>query len=112
MENPDKYGWEPKTLLSQLIDIYLHLDCDSFAEALAADEVNFSFILCILFLKYNFLQRSFSKQLFSDATALIERIGIKNAGEVKQFWELSEKALRVLERNQRWVNLLVDLNFY
>lgn len=53
MENPDKYGWEPKTLLSQLIDIYLHLDCDSFAEALAGDEVNSSsFSLPLCFPKY------------------------------------------------------------
>lgn len=55
MENPDKYGWEPKTLLSQLIDIYLHLDCDSFAEALAGDEVNSSsIILPISFRKHTF----------------------------------------------------------
>lgn len=39
VRNPDKYGWEPRKLLSQLIDIYLHLDCDKFAEALAKDEV-------------------------------------------------------------------------
>lgn len=39
VRNPDKYGWEPRKLLSQLVDIYLHLDCDKFAEALAGDEV-------------------------------------------------------------------------
>lgn len=39
VKNPDKYGWEPKTLLGQLVDIYLHMDCDEFAAALAADEV-------------------------------------------------------------------------
>ncbi|KAJ8974712.1 hypothetical protein NQ317_000378, partial [Molorchus minor] len=38
VRNPDKYGWEPRRLLSQLVDIYLHLDCDKFAEALAGDE--------------------------------------------------------------------------
>ncbi|KAL1494534.1 hypothetical protein ABEB36_010117 [Hypothenemus hampei] len=83
VENPDKYGWEPRRLLSQLIDIYLHLDCDKFAEALASDE------------------RSFSKQLFIDAAALMERVAIKTAIESEQFRELAEKAWRVYERNQK-----------
>lgn len=40
VNNADKYGWDPRRLLSQLVDIYLHLDCDLFASALAADEVS------------------------------------------------------------------------
>lgn len=40
VRNPDKYGWEPRWLLSNLVDIYLHLDCDKFAHALAGDEVS------------------------------------------------------------------------
>jgi len=40
VKNPDKYGWEPRRLLSQLVDIYLHLDCAEFAAALAGDEVS------------------------------------------------------------------------
>ncbi|CAH1129076.1 unnamed protein product [Ceutorhynchus assimilis] len=83
VENPDKYGWEPRRLLSSLVDIYLHLDCDTFAEALASDE------------------RSFSRQLFSDAASLMERVGIKTTVETEQFRELAEKACRVVERNQK-----------
>ncbi|KAF7278364.1 hypothetical protein GWI33_008496 [Rhynchophorus ferrugineus] len=90
VDNPDKYGWEPRRLLSQLVDIYLHLDCDSFAEALASDE------------------RSFSKQLFADAASLMERVGIKTLVEIEQFRELSEKACRVLENNQRSDEWLED----
>lgn len=45
VRNPDKYGWEPRRLLGQLIDIYLHLDCDEFAAALAGDEVS-SYLYC------------------------------------------------------------------
>lgn len=41
---PQKYGWEPRALLSQLVDIYLHLDCEIFAAALAADEVSLQYI--------------------------------------------------------------------
>ena len=39
VKNPEKYGWEPKKLLNTLTAIYLHLDCDEFAEAIANDEV-------------------------------------------------------------------------
>ena len=40
VKNPEKYGWEPKKLLNTLTAIYLHLDCDEFAEAIANDEVS------------------------------------------------------------------------
>lgn len=39
VRTPEKYGWEPRRVLSQLVDIYLHLDHEDFASALAADEV-------------------------------------------------------------------------
>lgn len=35
---------EPRRLLSQLVDIYLHLDCDKFAAALAGDEVTINLV--------------------------------------------------------------------
>ena len=41
MKNPEKYGWEPKWLLSHIIDIYLHLDCDQLSQAVANDERSF-----------------------------------------------------------------------
>ncbi|XP_050295346.1 ubiquitin conjugation factor E4 B isoform X2 [Anthonomus grandis grandis] len=90
VENPDKYGWEPRRLLSQLVDIYLHLDCDKFAEALASDE------------------RSFSRQLFNDAASLIDRVGIKTLGEIESFRELGENACRILDRNQKSEEWLDD----
>ena len=39
VKNPDKYGWEPRRLLDQLTDIYLHLDSPELATAIANDEV-------------------------------------------------------------------------
>ena len=39
VRNPEKYGFEPKKTLDKLTDIYLHLDGDEFADAVAADEV-------------------------------------------------------------------------
>ncbi|MPC17927.1 Ubiquitin conjugation factor E4 B [Portunus trituberculatus] len=38
----DKYGWEPRKLLEQLVDIYLHLDSPKFHQAIANDEVGIS----------------------------------------------------------------------
>ncbi|KAL4707873.1 hypothetical protein ACJJTC_010308 [Scirpophaga incertulas] len=38
VRRPERYGWEPRRLLSQLVDIYLHLDSPQFHAALAADE--------------------------------------------------------------------------
>lgn len=43
VKNADKYHFDPKQLLNQLTDIYLHLDSPRFYECLAADEVNFAF---------------------------------------------------------------------
>lgn len=60
VRNPDKYGWEPRRLLSQLVDIYLHLDCDLFAAALAGDEVCIvhffkDLLLCIFLIEQFYL---------------------------------------------------------
>lgn len=74
VRNPAKYGWEPRRLLGQIFDIYLHLDCDRFAQALAADE------------------RSFQKHLFDDAANRIERLSIRSAIEVEKFRGLITKA--------------------
>lgn len=41
VSKPQKYGWNPRDLLSQVVDIYLHLDCDNFATSVASDEVKF-----------------------------------------------------------------------
>ena len=39
VKNPEKYGWDPKWLLSHLIDIYLHLDSEALVTAIANDQV-------------------------------------------------------------------------
>ena len=41
VKSPEKYGWEPKWLLSHLIDIYLHLDSDALVTAIANDQVKY-----------------------------------------------------------------------
>ena len=39
VKNPEKYGFEPKTLLDRLTQIYVNLDSEEFAEAVARDQV-------------------------------------------------------------------------
>lgn len=73
VKNPEKYGWEPKKLLDSLTDIYLHLDCDEFANAIANDE------------------RSYRKELFDDAIARMRRARIKTEQEIEKFRMLQEK---------------------
>ncbi|CAK9828567.1 Ubiquitin conjugation factor E4 B [Anthophora retusa] len=79
---PQKYGWDPRALLSQLVDIYLHLDCDNFAAALAADE------------------RSFCKELFNDAANRLERSVIKSTAEIERFIALAERAAIIARDNR------------
>lgn len=74
VRNPGKYGWDPRRLLGQIFDIYLHLDCKRFAQALASDE------------------RSFQKHLFEDAANRIERLRIRSSIEVEKFRALIVKA--------------------
>lgn len=81
VQTPEKYGWEPRRLLSQVVDIYLHLDCESFAAAIAADE------------------RSFRKELFEDAALRIERISIKSAAELEKFRNLAHRATEIAIQN-------------
>ncbi|KAH3827150.1 hypothetical protein DPMN_129079, partial [Dreissena polymorpha] len=73
VKNPEKYTWEPKKLLSYLTDIYLHLDCTKFCEAIANDE------------------RSYRKELFEDAVVRMRRANIKTETEIEQFKSLQEK---------------------
>jgi len=83
VRNPARYGWEPRRLLGQLVDIYVHLSCDEFAAALARDE------------------RSFEKQLFEEAAGRIEKNGIRSAIDVEKFRSLIQKAAEIFEQNQK-----------
>uniref|UniRef100_A0A182NE96 Ubiquitin conjugation factor E4 B n=1 Tax=Anopheles dirus TaxID=7168 RepID=A0A182NE96_9DIPT len=82
VRHPYKYGWDPRRLLGQLIDIYLHLSCDEFAAALAADE------------------RSFEKHFFEDAANRVERIGIRSHRDVDEFRKLIQNASEIYIKNQ------------
>ncbi|XP_041982233.1 ubiquitin conjugation factor E4 B [Aricia agestis] len=83
VRRPEKYGWEPRRLLSQLVDIYLHLDEPAFHAALAADE------------------RSFRKELFEEAAVRLARSCIKTPFEIEQFRALANNAYQIAISNQQ-----------
>lgn len=70
VRSPQKFGWDPRRLLSQLFDIYLHLNCDIFAEAIAADE------------------RSFEKDFFHKVADRISELKLRSSVEVERFRDL------------------------
>ena len=39
VKNPEKYGFEPKNLLDRLTQLYVNLDSEEFAQAVAGDQV-------------------------------------------------------------------------
>ncbi|XP_004931704.1 ubiquitin conjugation factor E4 B [Bombyx mori] len=83
VRRPEKYGWEPRRLLSQLVDIYLHLDSPQFHAALAADE------------------RSFRKELFEEAAVRLTKSYIKTPSEIERFKALADNAYQIAVSNQQ-----------
>ncbi|KAJ8712456.1 hypothetical protein PYW07_005298 [Mythimna separata] len=83
VRRPEKYGWEPRRLLSQLVDIYLHLDSPQFHAALAADE------------------RSFRKELFEEASVRLAKSCIKTPSEIERFKALADNAYQIAISNQQ-----------
>ncbi|XP_038188392.1 ubiquitin conjugation factor E4 B isoform X2 [Arvicola amphibius] len=83
VENPEKYGFEPKKLLDQLTDIYLQLDCARFAKAIADD------------------QRSYSKELFEEVISKMRKAGIKSTIAIEKFRLLAEKVEEIVAKNAR-----------
>lgn len=83
VKNPEDYGWEPRKLLSQLINIYLHLDCDQFAQSMANDE------------------RSYRSELFDDAISRMRKSLIKTPFEIEQLQQLQRKVNQILVEKQQ-----------
>ncbi|XP_002737351.1 ubiquitin conjugation factor E4 B [Saccoglossus kowalevskii] len=82
VENKEKYGFEPKKLLDQLTDIYLHFsDCPKFAEAVAADE------------------RSYRKEVFDVALGVMSRANIKIESDIQRFRDLASVVDKIVISN-------------
>lgn len=80
---PEKYGWEPRRLLDQLTDVYLHLDFPPFLSAVARDE------------------RSYRPQLFADAAARMRRACVKPQPRLEQFEQLVSRIAAAAEQARR-----------
>lgn len=91
VRSPQKFGWDPRRLLSQLFDIYLHLDCDKFAEAIAADE------------------RSFEKGFFHKVADRINDLKFRSSVEVERFRDLVNLAHAKYGKPRRNANFFVQL---
>ncbi|XP_077511847.1 ubiquitination factor E4B isoform X2 [Amblyomma americanum] len=83
---PEKYGWEPRRLLDQLTDVYLHLDYPQFLAAVARDE------------------RSYRAQLFADAAARMRRACVKPQPRLEQFERLAARVAAAAEQARRQVD--------
>merc|ERR1711997_1183831 len=77
VRNSEKNNWDPKWLLSHLDDIYLHLDSDVLAAAMAND------------------QRSFSMETFQGAMARIQKNLLLTPNDIAKFQKLAEKAQQI-----------------
>lgn len=62
--NPEKYHFEPRKLLSEIIDVYLNLNSDKFVEAVARDG------------------RSYRKEYFSKAASILQKHGLKQTDDI------------------------------
>lgn len=81
---PEKYGWEPRRLLDQLTDVYLHLGhAAPFLAAVARDE------------------RSYGPQLFEEAAARMRRARVKPQPRLEEFERLGRQVAEAAERAAR-----------
>jgi len=88
VKNPEKYGWDPKWLLSHLIDIYLHLDSEALIKALAND------------------QRSFKLETFHDTAVRMENTLSRTFTDCERFKSLGERANKIvierMKQEEEW----------
>ncbi|KAI8058379.1 ubiquitin elongating factor core-domain-containing protein [Syncephalis plumigaleata] len=66
VENPKKYGFEPRSLLSSIIGIYINLHRNEFIEAMAREE------------------RSYRPERFTKAINILSKYGLKPEAEIEQ----------------------------
>ncbi|KAI8381300.1 ubiquitin elongating factor core-domain-containing protein [Radiomyces spectabilis] len=80
VKNREKYHFRPRTLLSDIIDIYLNLNTTTFIEAVARDG------------------RSYRKEYFSKAASILSKHGLKHQDHIaalEQFVNRVEEAIKL-----------------
>ncbi|KAJ3082921.1 hypothetical protein HDU99_001175 [Rhizoclosmatium hyalinum] len=83
VKNPEKYRFNPKSLLTKLVDIYLNLAHRSeFVNAVAKDE------------------RSYRKDVFARAADILSRYGLKNSRDLDELHAFVKKVEDVIRNTQ------------
>lgn len=65
VSNPEKYHFQPRKLLSEIMDVYLNLNSTTFVEAVARDG------------------RSYRKEYFSKAASILQKHGLKSIDDIR-----------------------------
>ena len=74
VENKEEYDFQPKTLLSEMVDVYLNLrNQNNFIEAVARDG------------------RSYKPRNFDSAASILQNYALKSQGEIKAWTALGER---------------------
>lgn len=63
--NPEKYHFQPRKLLSEIMDVYLNLNSPTFVEAVARDG------------------RSYRKEYFSKAASILQKHALKSTDDIR-----------------------------
>jgi len=79
VKNPEKYGFDPKKLLQQLTNLYLHLNYPEFHQAIANDE------------------RSYRKELFEAAISRLTKAVILNKVEIDKFRGIADEVEKLVK---------------
>ncbi|KHJ41646.1 hypothetical protein D918_08293 [Trichuris suis] len=83
VKDPKRYTWEPRSLINELTEIYLNLDCDKFVGCIVADE------------------RSYSPAFFRNVIECLIRHNIKSNSKVEQLRLLAQKAHAVWKKRKQ-----------
>lgn len=79
VKNPQKYHFQPRQLLSELINIYLNLQTPTFVQAVARDT------------------RSYRQEYFSKAASILQKYSLKSSDDIaslKKFVDQVEYAVK------------------
>ena len=82
VQDPQKYGFQPKELVQQITDIYINLDSPVFLDAVAGDE------------------RSYKPELFTLAITRLTNAAIKSSYEIAAFAEFAKKVKEKYDEKQ------------
>lgn len=89
-----KFGWDPRRLLGQLFDIYLHLDCEKFASAIAADE------------------RSFDREFFAKVAKRVSELALRSSIETERFTDLISRAHAIYGKEYKPISHISHFFFF